>query len=134
MALKASQHIECARHHLDDITLTGIASEHSLPTQPLRSSSHGPYRSFRSAELNSTCSRSYLRHFAPTTKRNWHAKDKDRHRSGGTHLCNGRNRCRWRRLRGRRSDEDGDPRASPASGTITSLLVKLDDVVTEGQA
>jgi hypothetical protein len=31
VALEASQHVERARHHLDDITLTGFASECTLP-------------------------------------------------------------------------------------------------------
>jgi len=31
VALEASQHVERARHHLDDITLAGIASERTLP-------------------------------------------------------------------------------------------------------
>ena len=44
VALEASQHIECARYHLDDITLASISRERSLPTQPLRTSSHGPYQ------------------------------------------------------------------------------------------
>ena len=46
MSLKASQHIERARHHLNDIAIAGdIASEHSLPAEPFRTSSHDPSRS-----------------------------------------------------------------------------------------
>src|SRR6185369_9444916 len=44
VALEASQQVERARHHLDDIALAGFASERTLPTQPLRTSSHDPYR------------------------------------------------------------------------------------------
>src|SRR5258707_164014 len=52
MALEAAQDVEGARHHLDDVTLAcEIAGEHSLFTQPLRTSSHvWPVRSFRLTE------------------------------------------------------------------------------------
>ena len=48
VALEAAQHVERARHHLNDIPLAGkIAGEHSLLAEPLRTSSHvaPPFRS-----------------------------------------------------------------------------------------
>jgi hypothetical protein len=43
MALEAAQDVEGARHHLNDIALPRqIAGEHSLLTEPLRTSSHAP--------------------------------------------------------------------------------------------
>ena len=41
MALEAAQHVERARHHLNDVALAcQIAGEHSLFAEPLRASSH----------------------------------------------------------------------------------------------
>src|SRR6185437_5166926 len=57
MALEASQDVERARHHLDDIAFAcQIAGEHSLPTQSLRASNNSlPRLFFHHAEYNSTC-------------------------------------------------------------------------------
>jgi hypothetical protein len=41
MALEASQDVERARYHLNDVTFAcKIARKHALPAQPLRASSH----------------------------------------------------------------------------------------------
>jgi hypothetical protein len=41
VSLEASQHVECARHHLDHIAIARqIAGEHSLLAKPFRAPSH----------------------------------------------------------------------------------------------
>ncbi|MEZ0062467.1 hypothetical protein ABIF26_008010 [Bradyrhizobium elkanii] len=40
VSLEAPQHIEGARHHLDDIAIACLAGEHSLPAKPFRAPSH----------------------------------------------------------------------------------------------
>src|SRR5262249_48570159 len=67
--LETSQDVKRARYHLNDVILAcTIASEQSLPTQPLRASSHALPHLFRSAEQNSTCRTGYLRQSAATTR------------------------------------------------------------------
>src|SRR5262249_1047272 len=85
---ETSEHVEGARHHLNDIALTcKIASEHSLPAEPLRPSSHAPPSPFSTSRNNIPLARQTTSgNLRSQQKGRWHARYKNRDRSGGTRL------------------------------------------------
>ena len=139
MALEASQHVERARHHLNDITALAreITGEHSLPAQALRASSHGcpliPLHGIKFRLRNKVpqaiCGHNNKRVGMPDIK----VVTEVAGRVCGLPVEAGA------------KVSDGDdiafveamkmeiPVASPAVGKLKSLLVAIDDVVAEGQ-
>jgi biotin carboxyl carrier protein len=150
-ASKQAQYVECARHHLENITFTcKVAGEHSLFAEPLRASSHAPRRSFRHAEYNF-----HLQNKLPQAICGHNKKPFARAIVRKTVPENGMPDIKIvTEVAGRvcalpvevgGSVGDGDdiafveamkmeiPVASPAAGKLKSILVSLDDVVAEGQ-
>ena len=115
MALEAAQHVERARHHLDNVALAcEIAGEHSLLAEPLRASSHVSQRFIPPCGIKfhlqnklpqAICghnkkpfARAIVRETVPGER---NARNQDRHRGGRTRLRasrrSRRQRRRWRR-------------------------------------
>ena len=80
VALEASQNVERARYHLDDVILAcKITGEHSLPTQPLRASSHAlPTYSVMRNEIP-LADQATSGNVPPQQEADWYARYQNRH-------------------------------------------------------
>ena len=151
MTLEAAQDVERPRHHLDHVALAcEIAGEHSLLAKPFRASSH-VYGSIPPCgikfHLQNKLPQAICRHnkkpFARTPVRQTVPGRTEMPdikivtevagRVCALPVATGGNCRRWRRDRIRRSHEDGNSGHVDDGGKIKAILVKLDDVIAEGQ-
>jgi biotin carboxyl carrier protein len=139
VALEASEHVKGARHHLNDIALTcKIASEHSLPAEPLRPSSHAPRSLFPPCGIIFHLHDKLPQAICPHNKKAAGMPDIKIVTEVAGRVC-------ALPVHVGASVGDGDdiafveamkmeiPVASPTAGKLKSVLVAIDDVVAEGQ-